>query len=190
MSWVQPGIATPPLRHSINQSERKNAGVGSATCCHFWQSGEAFATPFHSHILPHSITFTTVSCVNPFIPTNKYASQSQGKACFLFLCRRRPSAHFLRFSPISPMAIAIGVFCIWCAGGIVVDLACENCHHRVKNHCTSGGTKENLNRKEESNRKDDDLCEKKARRMALLNGDSLKAMGYCGYLQWCRVINI
>ena len=29
--WVQPGIATPPIRHSINQSEGKNAGVGSAT---------------------------------------------------------------------------------------------------------------------------------------------------------------
>ena len=89
IQWVQPGIATPPLLHSINQSEGKNAGVGSATFRHFWQSGKAFATPFHSRTLPHSTTFTTVSCVNPFIPTNKYASQSQGKACFLFFRRRR-----------------------------------------------------------------------------------------------------
>ena len=50
--------------------------------------------------------------------------------------------------------IAICVFCIRYAGEIVVDLACENCHHRVKNHCTGGGRKENLNRKEESNRKE------------------------------------
>ena len=109
--------ATPPLRHSINQSERKNAGVGSATeglkfgssgiyfpsCRYFppllaeWE-GPRYSTPFHSHTLPHSTTFTTVSLVNPFIPTNKYASQSQGKACFLFFRRRRRSAHFLRFS--------------------------------------------------------------------------------------------
>ena len=88
------------------------------------------------------------------------------------------------------MAIAIGVFCIRCAGGSVVDLAYENYHHRVKNHCTSGGRKENLNRKEECNRKDDGSCEKKACRMVLVNGDSLKAMGYCGCLQWRRVVNI
>ena len=184
---MQPGIATPPLRHSINQSEGMNAGVGSATFRHFWQSGKAFATPFHSHTLPNSTTFITVSCVNPFIPANKYASQSQGKACFLFFRRRRRSAHFLRFSP---MAIAIGVFCIRCAGGIVVDLACGNCHHRVENHCTSGGRKENLNRKEECIGKDDGSCEKNACRMVVVNGDSLKAMRYCGSLQWRRVVNI
>ena len=33
--WVQPGIATPLLRHSINQSECKNAGVCSAISRYF-----------------------------------------------------------------------------------------------------------------------------------------------------------
>ena len=150
--WVQPGIATPPLRHSINQSEGKNAGVGSATFCHFWQSGKAFAT-----VPLFTLTFSPTQQLSPQYPVLTPLSQPTNTVCLsiakqsLLSFLPQPPAHFLRFSP---MAIAIGVFCIRYAGGIVVDLACENCHLRVKNHCTSGGRKENLNRKEESNRKE------------------------------------
>ena len=56
-----------PLRHSINQSEGKNAGVGSAICRQFWQSGKALPL--------FTLTFSPTQQLSPQYPVLTPLSQ-------------------------------------------------------------------------------------------------------------------